>query len=72
VRKLPLVERKGLLMVLIMGAGDYRLRLSDDFDDGAAFPRIAPLEIAPCSVLSWLTKPLIDLCVNSPSRIGST
>jgi hypothetical protein len=35
VRKLPLVERKELLMVLIMGAGDSRLRLSDSFDDGA-------------------------------------
>jgi bifunctional non-homologous end joining protein LigD len=35
VRKLPLVERKDLLMVLIMGAGDCRLRLSVGFDDGA-------------------------------------
>jgi Lon protease (S16) C-terminal proteolytic domain len=35
VRKLPLVERKDLLMVLIMGAGDSRLRLSDGFNDGA-------------------------------------
>ena len=34
VRKLPLVERKELLMVLIMGAGDDRLRLCDGFDDG--------------------------------------
>lgn len=34
VRKLPLVECKDLRMVLIMGAGDSRLRLSDDFDDG--------------------------------------
>jgi bifunctional non-homologous end joining protein LigD len=34
VRELPLVERKDLLMVLIMGAGDSRLRLSDGFDDG--------------------------------------
>src|SRR5215468_7841236 len=34
VRELPLVERKDLLMVLIMGAGDDRLRLSDGFDDG--------------------------------------
>src|SRR5262249_1981020 len=34
VRKLPLAERKDLLMVLIMGAGDNRLRLSDAFDDG--------------------------------------
>src|SRR5262249_38341000 len=34
VRKLPLAERKDLLMVLIMGAGDTRLRLSDAFDDG--------------------------------------
>jgi hypothetical protein len=35
VRKLPLVERKELLLVLIMGAGDSRLRLFDGFDDGA-------------------------------------
>jgi bifunctional non-homologous end joining protein LigD len=35
VRKLPLVERKELLMVHIMGGGDRRLRLSDGFDDGA-------------------------------------
>jgi bifunctional non-homologous end joining protein LigD len=35
VRELPLVERKDLLMVFIMGAGDSRLRLSDSFDDGA-------------------------------------
>ena len=35
VRELPLAERKDLLMVLIMGAGDSRLRLSDGFDDGA-------------------------------------
>src|SRR5262245_3967715 len=35
VRELPLAERKDLLMVLIMGAGDCRLRLSDGFDDGA-------------------------------------
>jgi len=34
VREQPLVERKDLLMVLIMGAGDDRLRLSDGFDDG--------------------------------------
>jgi bifunctional non-homologous end joining protein LigD len=34
VRELPLVERKDLRMVLIMGAGDDRLRLSDGFDDG--------------------------------------
>jgi bifunctional non-homologous end joining protein LigD len=34
VRQLPLVERKDLLMVLVMGAGDERLRLSDGFDDG--------------------------------------
>ena len=34
VRKLPLVERKDLLMVLVMGAGDDRPRLSDGFDDG--------------------------------------
>jgi bifunctional non-homologous end joining protein LigD len=34
VRELPLVERKDLLMVLIMGAGDDRLRFSDGFDDG--------------------------------------
>ena len=34
VRDLPLVERKDLLMVLIMGAGESRLRLSDGFDDG--------------------------------------
>jgi bifunctional non-homologous end joining protein LigD len=34
VRELPLVKRKDLLMVLIMGAGDDRLRLSDGFDDG--------------------------------------
>jgi ATP-dependent DNA ligase len=34
VRELPLVERKDLLMVLVMGAGDDRLRLSDGFDDG--------------------------------------
>jgi bifunctional non-homologous end joining protein LigD len=34
VRELPLAERKDLLMVLIMGAGDDRLRLSDGFDDG--------------------------------------
>jgi bifunctional non-homologous end joining protein LigD len=33
VRELPLAERKDLLMVLIMGAGDSRLRLSDGFDD---------------------------------------
>jgi hypothetical protein len=33
-RELPLIERKDLLMVLIMGAGDSRLRLSDSFDDG--------------------------------------
>jgi hypothetical protein len=33
--ELPLMERKDLLMVLIMGAGDSRLRLSDGFDDGA-------------------------------------
>ena len=35
VRELSLVERKNLLMILIMGAGDSRLRLSDGFDDGA-------------------------------------
>jgi bifunctional non-homologous end joining protein LigD len=35
VRELPLAERKDLLVVLIMGAGDSRLRLSDGFDDGA-------------------------------------
>ena len=35
VRDLPLVKRKDLLMVLIMVAGDSRLRLSDGFDDGA-------------------------------------
>jgi ATP dependent DNA ligase-like protein len=29
-----LLERKDLLMVLVMGAGDDRLRLSDAFDDG--------------------------------------
>jgi ATP-dependent DNA ligase len=34
VRTLPLVDRKESLMVLIMGAGDSRLRLSDCFDDG--------------------------------------
>ena len=34
VREQPLVERKDLLMVLIMGAGDDRPRLSDGFDDG--------------------------------------
>jgi bifunctional non-homologous end joining protein LigD len=34
VRELPLIERKDLLMVLVMGAGDDRLRLSDGFDDG--------------------------------------
>jgi hypothetical protein len=34
VRKPPLVERKELLMVLIVGAGDSRLRLSDGIDDG--------------------------------------
>jgi bifunctional non-homologous end joining protein LigD len=34
VRELPLVERKDLLMVLTMGAGDSRLRLFDGFDDG--------------------------------------
>jgi bifunctional non-homologous end joining protein LigD len=34
VRKLPLIERKELLMVLIIGAGGSRLRLSDGFDDG--------------------------------------
>jgi bifunctional non-homologous end joining protein LigD len=33
VRELSLVERKDLLMVLIIGAGDGRLRLSDGFDD---------------------------------------
>ncbi|HET6463655.1 MAG TPA: hypothetical protein VFH33_07630 [Candidatus Krumholzibacteria bacterium] len=33
-RTLPLVERKESLMVLIMGTGDSRLRLSDGFDDG--------------------------------------
>jgi len=33
-RELPLAERKDLLMVLIMGAGDSRLRFSDGFDDG--------------------------------------
>ena len=33
-RELPLAERKDLLMVLIMGAGDDSLRLSDGFDDG--------------------------------------
>jgi ATP-dependent DNA ligase len=35
VRELPLVERKDVLMVLIMGAGNDRLRLSDGFDNGA-------------------------------------
>jgi hypothetical protein len=35
VRKLPLVECKDLLMVLVMGAGYSRLRLSDGFADGA-------------------------------------
>jgi bifunctional non-homologous end joining protein LigD len=35
VRELALVERKDLLMVLVIGAGDSRLRLSDGFDDGA-------------------------------------
>jgi len=34
VRKLPLVERKDLLMVLIMGTGDSNVCLSDGFDDG--------------------------------------
>jgi bifunctional non-homologous end joining protein LigD len=34
VRELPLIGRKDLLMVLIMGTGDSRLRLSDGFDDG--------------------------------------
>jgi len=34
VRELPLVERKDLLMVLT-GAGESRLRLSDGFHDGA-------------------------------------
>jgi bifunctional non-homologous end joining protein LigD len=34
VRELSLGERKDLLMVLVMGAGDDRLRLSDGFDDG--------------------------------------
>jgi ATP-dependent DNA ligase len=34
--ELPLVERKDLLMVLVMGAGDDRLRLSDGFADGIA------------------------------------
>lgn len=34
VRERPLVARKDILMVLIMGAGDDRLRVSDGFDDG--------------------------------------
>jgi bifunctional non-homologous end joining protein LigD len=34
VRKLPLIERKEILAVLMIGAGDDRLRLSDGFDDG--------------------------------------
>ena len=34
VRRLPLMERKDLLMVLVIGAGDDRLRLCDGFDDG--------------------------------------
>jgi bifunctional non-homologous end joining protein LigD len=34
VRELPLVERKDVLMVLVMATGDERLRLSDGFDDG--------------------------------------
>jgi ATP-dependent DNA ligase len=67
VRELPLAERKDLLMALIMGAGDSRLRLSDGFDDGA---ELLSCRRADGAGRRGLEAPRRAISVGEPVRLG--